>query len=162
VGPQRPSPMKKLTWQLIIPLTVISFVIFTKWWYVLIIDGTDIIFRGFPLPYICDGWATSMSLYVFIPQLLIDLLVYFTFWFILIYCIRRYILPIKINRFISIVLVSITVLIIALNAWVLSFEETKFYFKKDFQTEIITTGYRFIWQPQVHPDLLKYRTEKIK
>ena len=152
--------MKKLTWKLVIPLTVISFVAFTKWWYVLVTDGTDTFFRGFPFAYICDGWATSMSLYVFIPPLIADVFIYFAFWFIAVYCIRRYLVPIKINKFITTILLSITILIIAFNTWVLSFKENEFYFKRDFDIEIMTTGNRFIWQSKQRPDFLKYHPEK--
>lgn len=39
--------MKQLIIKVIIPLTIISFTTFTKWWYVLPIDGTDQLFYVF-------------------------------------------------------------------------------------------------------------------
>lgn len=33
--------MKALTLKLVLPLTIISFFVINKWWYVDVIDGTD-------------------------------------------------------------------------------------------------------------------------
>ncbi|WP_234859378.1 hypothetical protein [Aquimarina aquimarini] len=47
--------MKKLIWKFILPITIISFTLFTKWWHVLVLDGPDEILTGFPFPYKCNG-----------------------------------------------------------------------------------------------------------
>ena len=90
--------MKQLTWRLILPLTIISFGVFTKWWYVLPVDAPDTMMAGFPLAFVCDGWHTSMSLQIFAFELMFDFLIYFSFWFLLIIFINRYLLRIKIDN----------------------------------------------------------------
>lgn len=62
--------MKQLTLKLIIPLTVISFAIFTKWWYALPADAPDTMFHGFPFPFVCEGWHSSMTLQFLLQNLL--------------------------------------------------------------------------------------------
>src|ERR1044071_5539679 len=89
--------MKSLTLKLILPLTLISFASFTKWWYVLVVDGPDEVLTGFPLPYVCAGWHTSASLQIFLLEFFIHLLCYFIFWFVLVFIFHRFIKPISIN-----------------------------------------------------------------
>ncbi|WP_222931286.1 hypothetical protein, partial [Xanthovirga aplysinae] len=84
--------MKKLIWELVLSLTVISFSIFTKWWYVLPTDALDTVMSGFPLIWISEGWHTSMSLQIFVKELIINLLIYFVFWFTIVYTINRLII----------------------------------------------------------------------
>ena len=152
--------MKQLSYKLVFPLTVISFFIFTKWWYTLPVDAPDTIFIGFPLPYLCDGWHTSLSLQVFLFEFFIDLLLYFLCWFVLVYLINRFLITIKIRRGLAIFLLSVSGLIIFFSIWVVSFEENLFYFKRGFTMEIMETGYKFIWQSQERPDYLKYHPQK--
>ncbi len=87
--------MKKLAWKLVLPLTIISFVVFTKWWIVDVVDGPQETLIGFPFPYNCPGWHTSLSLQIFVWPLMIDLLVYYTFWLVLIFVINRYVREIR-------------------------------------------------------------------
>src|SRR5690348_8265335 len=75
--------MKQLTWNLVLPLTVISFTAFTKWWYVEG-DGFTEILKGFPLPFVCPGWHTSLSLQIFVLELITDIMTYFAFWFLVV------------------------------------------------------------------------------
>jgi hypothetical protein len=60
------NSLKELIYKRIIPLTIISFLLVTKWWYVLPIDSPHSIMIGFPLAYSCKGWHTSMSEQYFI------------------------------------------------------------------------------------------------
>jgi len=75
--------VKQLTWKLILPLTVISFATCNKWWYVFPVDAPDTMLTGFPFRYVGPDWHTSMSLQIFIMEFAIDILVYFTFWFMI-------------------------------------------------------------------------------
>lgn len=152
--------MKKLTLQLILPLTIISFFIFTKWWYTLPVDAPDTMFVGFPFPFLCDGWHTSMSLQIFIMEFLADLLIYFLFWFILVFCINRYVAVIKINKIFTAILLIASILISIFCIWIASFKENIFYIKRDFDIEVMESGYKFIWQPKLRPDYYKYHPEK--
>jgi hypothetical protein len=151
--------LKKLTVKLILPLTIISFIIFTKWWYVLVVDGTDEIMYGFPLIYTCKGFHTSLSSQVFILELLIDLLIYFLFWFLFVYLVNRFLFTIKFHRVLFISLLTVTFIILGFSIFIASWSENKFYLKRDFQIEKMETGYNFIWQEQVRPDYHKYHPE---
>lgn len=151
--------MKKITLQLILPLTIISFFIFTKWWFTLPVDAPKTIFFGFPFPFLCNGWHTSMSLQIFIIEFLVDLLIYFSFWFILVFCINRYVIVIKVNRIFTAILLSASILICILCIWIASFRENVFDVKRNFDIKILETGYKFIWQPKVSPDYSKLPAE---
>jgi hypothetical protein len=154
--------MKKLIWKLVIPLTVLSFILFTKWWYTLPRDAPDTIFYGFPLPYVCDGWHTSLSLQFFCAPFLIDAICYFLFWFIIIFCIHRYCIRIIIPKTITALLLSFMCLSLGFSVFVISNKDNLFYWKKNFDMEIMTTGYKFLWQQQERSDYYKYHPEKKK
>ena len=154
--------MKKLAWKLIIPLTVISFFLFTKWWYTLPVDAPDTVFIGFPFPFVCNGWHTSMSLQVFIFELIVDLLIYFIFWFSLIFIFNLFVKKIYRNKLITGFLLSIAVVIVIFSTWIASSKDNIFYLKRDFKMEVMETGYKFIWQKQPLPDFKKYHPEKVK
>ena len=64
---------------LILPLSIISLTIFTKWWYILPVDAPDSMMYGFPIPYSCNGWHTSLSYQIFIFEFIVDLLIHFAF-----------------------------------------------------------------------------------
>jgi hypothetical protein len=153
--------MKKLTWSLVIPLTIISFYIFTKWWYILPVDAPDSIFYGFPFPFIGDGWFTSGSLQIFIFELVSDLLIYFIIWFTIIYCCKKYLRLKNIPKLLTATLLSLMTLIITYAIWVASYE-TVFLYKRDFDMEIMETGFKFIWQDQTRPDFNNYHPQKSK
>jgi membrane-associated phospholipid phosphatase len=75
--------MKQLTLRFIIPLTIISFVLVTKWWYVLPIDARQTFYWGFPFAFVGEGWQTSGALQFFLLEGLADISIYFAFWFLL-------------------------------------------------------------------------------
>lgn len=52
---------------------------------------------GFPFPYVCDGWFTSMSNQFFVTELIIDFLIYILFWLLLIFSINRFFVKITIS-----------------------------------------------------------------
>lgn len=74
--------MKKLIFQLTLPLTIISFGIITKWSYGIVIDGRDVFFYGFPMIYKCEAFHTSMSTQYFLIETIVNLLTYFSFWLV--------------------------------------------------------------------------------
>lgn len=82
--------MKKNTIRLILPVTIIAFAFFTKWWYVYIIDGKDVIMQGFPFIYKSEALHTSMASHYFIIPWLVDFLFYFIFCFTIIYTTSRF------------------------------------------------------------------------
>jgi hypothetical protein len=143
--------MKQLTLKLVFPLTVISLVVFTKWWYTLPVDAPDTILTGFPLPFMGAGWHTSLSLQIFVGEFFLDLLVYFLFWFIVIYCVNRFWTTIRVHRILAILLLSLTGLIVAGSAFIASNSDNVYYLKRPWDMEIKKTGYMFIWQDQPRP-----------
>ena len=151
--------MKQLTWKLILPLTVISFGTVTKWWYALPVDAPDTLYAGFPFPFVGDGWHTSLSLQFFVLELIADFLVYFLFWFISVFCIHRYLTTIKTKKIFTIGIWVISVLIIFCAAFIASFSENIFYFKRPYDMEIMQTSFKFVWQETNRPDYYKYHPE---
>ncbi len=140
------NSIKELTYKRIIPLTIISFIVITKWWYVLPIDAPHSIMTGFPLAYSCEGWHTSMSEQYFIMEFFIDILFYFIIWFSLIYLIHRYLIKKKLNRIITIVLISLSGIFLLLSILIVSNPDNLFYLKREFETETIETQPKFIWK----------------
>lgn len=101
---------------------------------------------GFPFPFVGDGWHTSFSLQYFILELIIDFLIYFLFWVIIIFIIDRYLNKINTHKFLTIGLWTISVMIIFAALFIASFSENIFHFRRAYDLEIIETGYKFIWQ----------------
>lgn len=154
--------MKNLTFKLVIPLTIISFLIFTKWWYALPTDAPDTIFYGFPFIYTCQGWHTSMSLQVFILEFLADFTVYFLFWIIFIFLIHKFLIKLKPNKFLTIFLWIICGFIIVFESLILTNKDNVFEIKRPFEIKVFETGYKFIWKREKRPNYYKYFPEEKK
>ncbi|UPQ79338.1 hypothetical protein M0M57_00520 [Flavobacterium azooxidireducens] len=142
--------MKQLIWKLILPLSLISFIIFRKWWYVFPVDGPESMMSGFPFPYVCDGWFTSMSNQFFLMEMIIDILVHFMFWFLLILFINRF-AKIKMPKILTAVLMIFNVMILCCFIFIVTMPENVFKMKRDFDVEIKKTGYNFIWENTQRP-----------
>jgi hypothetical protein len=138
--------MKKLTWQIVFPLTILLFLFFTKWWYTIPVDAPETFFYGFPFPFVCNGWHTSGSLQIFFIELFADLLIYFILCFAVIFCIHKYIRHIKISRLPVAILYCIIIPLIVFHIWIGSFKENIYYLKRDFDMQVYKTGYKFFWQ----------------
>ena len=152
--------MKQLILKIVIPLTIISFATYTKWWYVLVVDGTDEILTGFPLPFVCRGWHTSGSLQIFMAEFLIDLLIYFLTWLSIIFCISRLLVKFNASKVLTILFYSLAALIVLATSFIASNSNNLFYLKRNFDIEIMETGYKFSWQDIERPDYYKYHPER--
>ena len=152
--------VKQLTWQLILPLTIVSFGTVTKWWYVLPVDAPDTMMIGFPLAFVSDGWHTSMSLQIFIFEFVFDFLIYFLFWLLLIIFIDRYLKRIRIARMLTGILWALSTVIFAVSIWIASFPEQIFAMKRDWDRQVMVTGYKLTWTHQDRPDFTKYDPSK--
>ena len=141
-------------------MTIITFVVFTKWWYTLPLDAPDTVFIGFPLPYVCNGWHTSMSLQFFIFEFLIDILTYFSIYIILILGFHRFIYNIKPHKILVKSLYSLAILCLLLTSFIVINPNHLFHIKRDFNIEIMETGYKFIWQNPEHSDYYTFHPEK--
>ena len=144
--------MKRLSWTIILPLSIISLTIFTKWWYILPVDAPDSMMYGFPIPYSCNGWHTSLSYQIFIFEFIVDLLIHFAFWFVVAFLINRLIIKIRLHKIIVIVLLSIAGLFAGGLILIASNSTNLFYFKRQFDIEILETGYRFMWDGYSRPE----------
>ena len=141
------------------PLTIISFGTFTKWWYTLPVDAPDTLYSGFPFPFVGDGWHTSMSLQFFVIELIADIFIYFLICFSIVFGINKYLIKIKTHKIVTIGLWTISGIIIFSAAFIASFPEHVFYFNRPYDMEIMETGYKFFWQYTERPDYCSYHPE---
>ncbi len=138
--------MRKLTFKLVIPLTILSFVFFTKWWYASLIDIENNYFYGFPLAYNIKGFHTSMAEQFFIKEFFIDITVYFGFWYLLVYSFNRFIKKIRVNLFFTFLLVGSSLTLTTFITWYIY--ETKsdhhFHYENPYKergAQILETGF---------------------
>ncbi|MFY0630536.1 MAG: hypothetical protein JXR05_09155 [Flavobacteriaceae bacterium] len=136
--------MKSLTWKLVMPLTILSFLFVTKSWFVHVVDGADKYMRGFPL--ICEGqgFHTSMSTQIFVAEFFFNLLSYFLFWFLLVFIFNRFVLKIKMRKVIQRILIFLSVLTLALYASMLTIGDVEFKMKRSFDVEVKSTNITFL------------------
>jgi len=144
-----------------IPLTIISFAVFTKWWYVLPVDGTDDIMFGFPLIYKYPC-CSSMQFMIILKHLIIDILVYFAFWFAIVFNINKFLFKINVPKIITIPLWIISIFNLLLMGFDYHISGKYEWTERDFikGKEIMETGYKFIWEEVERPDYYKYHPEK--
>jgi len=138
--------MKDLIWKLILPLTIISFAIFTKYWYVSIVDGPNVYMYGFPLICVSDGIHTSMSLYFYIYDLIIDFLIYLIFWSFIVILFNLFFSPIKISKIIYLSLITLAIIFLLLFVVVINVSESSFYPNRNMEIEVINTNFRILGQ----------------
>lgn len=153
--------MKQLTWKLVLPLTIISFTIFTKWWHAEIDDYREVL-KGFPLPFVCPGWHTSMSLQIFVTELIVDILVYFLFWFFIVMTAAKTIKSFCVPKPMTIILLAtsglftIALILLAINP------DNIYTTTRPFDIKIMETGYRFMGQEETRPDYHKNPDTKLE
>ena len=138
--------MVKLIWSLVLPLTIIVFGAVTKWRYVAVEDGTDEFLHGFPLPFMCRGWHTSLSLQIFVSELVFNFLVYFTFCLIVVLLINKYLKPIMIRKYLTFGLYGFAIMTMLFYGFLFSNPDNIFKTKRDFNYKEIRSGYKFVWQ----------------
>jgi len=141
--------MKQLTFKLVLPLTVITFFVFTRWVCAQVVDTPNSVLQGFPLPYTCPDWGSSMALQFFVTEFAIDILVYFIFIFVAVYLIDRFVLRIQIHKAVLIVLSVVAVLVLSFQVLIYS-RDTTFFLHRWFDIKVIGSAYGFFWQN--HPD----------
>jgi hypothetical protein len=138
--------IRKLISTLILPLTIILFGTITKWRYVYVEDGTDDFLYGFPLTFICSGWHTSLSLQVFVLELLFDFFVYFIFCLTIVTLTDKFIKQIQVTKYLKFGLYGLATLTLLLYGVVFSNPDNLFKMKREFKYKEIRNGYKFIWQ----------------
>ena len=116
---------------------------------------------GFPLAFISDGWHTSMSFQIFVTEFIIDLFAYYLFWFLIIFFINKYFKKINVHKYLTATLLILATLIIIVTTYIMAMPENIFKIKRDFNVDVIKTGYKFTWQHKDRPDINKYYPFKI-
>ncbi|QSB26652.1 hypothetical protein [Flavobacterium sp. CLA17] len=134
---------KKVILNLALPLSIITFILFTKWWIADVVDGTDGVMYGFPLIYKSPAFYTSMAEQYFIMELLIDFLFYFAVLSTILFLINIYISEIKIKRNLLRFIYVIAVLLLGVEILFATVFETSFSIKRDFDIKIKQTGFKF-------------------
>ncbi|MEO6174128.1 MAG: hypothetical protein ABIP27_03150 [Flavobacterium circumlabens] len=134
---------KKVILNLALPLSIIAFILFTKWWIADVVDGTDGVMYGFPLIYKSPAFYTSMAEQYFIMELLIDFLFYFAVLSTILFLINIYISEIKIKINLLRFIYVIAVLLLGIEILFATVFETSFSIKRDFDIKIKQTGFKF-------------------
>ncbi len=151
---------RQLLLRFILPIAIISFGTFTKWWYVLPVDAPDTMMVGFPFAFAADGWATSLYLQIFILELVTDFLIYFLFWFVIIIFINRLIIQIKIPNILTGILWILAAILFSCAILIASNPDQEFKIKRDWDMQILVTGYKLTWTYQDRPDFRKFHPGK--
>lgn len=136
----------ELVLKVVLPLTIILFGTITEWRYVYVEDGPDEFLYGFPLSFICSGWHTSMSLQIFISELLFDFSVYFISCLTFVTLIDRFIKQIVLNKYFKYIFYGLASLTLLLYGIVFSNPDNILKMKRDFKYIEIRQGYKFVWQ----------------
>jgi hypothetical protein len=152
--------LKQLIWRLVFPLTITLFGTITKWWYVLPGDAPDTMMIGFPLAFISDGWHTSMSLQIFLLEFVVDFLVYFSACFLIVFLITRYWTKVSIPKWVTGLLWIVLTMIFSVAVFIASFPEHIFEIKRDWDRQVMVTGFKFTWTHQDRPDFATYNPNK--
>lgn len=138
----------ELVFKVVLPLTIILFGTITEWRYVYVEDGPDDFLYGFPLSFICSGWHTSLSLQIFLSELLFDFLVYFITCLAVVTLIDRLIKQIVVKKYFKYGLYGLATLTLLLYGLVFSNPDNIFKMKRDFNYKEIRKGYKFVWQQE--------------
>jgi hypothetical protein len=101
-----------------------------------------------------------MSIQFFILELLVDFLVYYLFWFLVIYLVQKIFKPLVIGRIFSFVLIGLSIIVLGLAAFIMSNKDNLFYFKRPFEMGIFETGYKFMWQKDKQVNAEYYQFKK--
>jgi len=152
--------IKQLTWRLILPLTIISFGTFTKWWYVLPVDAPDTMMIGFPFAFVADGWFTSMSLQFFLIEFIVDFLIYFLFWFLVLHFVKRVLRQTSVLKTSTRVIWTSALLTISFWVIIFTISENHINLNRDWDMHVLVKGFKFTWTRIDRPDFFKYAPGK--
>ncbi len=136
-----------------LPLTVIAFAAFTKWWNVLPFDARQTFYWGFPFAYVGEGWQTSGALQFFILEALVDFMLYFLVCYGLLWILFSLFKLKNISKLIGKTLWSLAFLIIIAWAFIISFSYPTFYLTRNYDWKVLSEGYLFMGQKTPLPDI---------
>lgn len=87
-----------------------------------------------------------MSLQIFVIELIIDIITYFTFWFLIILAISRINRALVVPKFVTIILLSTAGLFAIVLMLFAVIPDNIYTVTRKFDIDIKETGYRFVWQ----------------
>src|SRR6187399_807169 len=102
--------MSKLTYRLVLPLTILSFFIGSQLWIALPDDAPVSKLWGFPFTYACTGWHTSMSFQFFLLEFILDFIIYFLAWNLIIFLLSKILGSIHVGKIPFIILLTLSIL----------------------------------------------------
>lgn len=144
--------MKRLIARFVLPLSIVTMALVTKWWYVLPEDAPGSMMTGFPMPYVCSGWATSMSEQWFIFELLVDLLTYFSVCLLIVFLLYRF-ASFRPGKIIMILTWSVAgIILVSILVWL---QVIEVYVKpqRDFKINVLESGVRSAFTHKDRPVL---------
>ncbi len=143
--------------KLIVPFSIISLVILTKWWYAIPVDGPDKLYWGFPFPFMGEGFHTSMSLQLFVFELVVDFLSYFLIWCILFFFFHIVFQVKSISKILIKFSWSLALLCVLGFVILISASNPVIRLRRDYDWQLLKTGYVFIWQKTPRPDIEEFK-----
>lgn len=148
--------MRKLFISAVLPLTVLLFFVWTKWWYVLPEDGPDKLFWGFPFAFMGEGFHTSMSFQFFVLPFVADFMIYLSVTWLLLFILKKlrpsFVMPGYITKACWTLSVIMT---LGMSVW-LYVSDTVFHINRPYRWQVMTSGAVFIWQNTAYPDIRQY------
>ena len=152
--------MKPLILRLILPLSLIFFILITKWWLVETELPVNYLY-GFPLPYTAACVSGNGCIQYFIIPLLIDLAAYFFAVLLITWLIHRF-NRLRIPKAIGYILWAINVLYYTPSvAYKNANASTEFYVQREFKVfRTLETGFIFVWEDDPVIDYSKYKPAK--
>ena len=137
---------------LIFPNTILSMLLLTKWWLALPVDGPDKLYWGFPLPFLGQGFHTSMSFQFFVLEFLADLFVYGAVWAVLFFVAYK-IAPVwRMPKQVVGMLWTLASLAVIGFVLLISSSHPVFHLKRPYEWQLLDSGSVFIWQNTPAPD----------
>ena len=132
--------MIKLIIRFALPLTIVSFGVFSKWWYGIAFDAKDVYMNGFPLIHKSEGFHTSMSTQYFMIEMLVNLLVYFSCCLLVMMVINRFwkiAIPAKVSKlfWVGFSIYFITFLYLSKEL------DNRFLLKRPFEVKVLDSGF---------------------
>ena len=136
----------------VLPLTIISMFIITKWWYVLPIDGTDKMYWGFPFAFMGEGFHTSMSLQFFTIVFLADFAIYFSIILVLVLVFLKWLPTNKTHKIFTKTVWVLTLFLLIGFGFIVTTSNPIFHTKRNYNWHVLTTGHVWIWQSTPRPN----------
>ncbi len=137
-----------------LPLTIITFILYTKWWLVeRKVGGMEIIY-GFPFPFMANG-ATSLTFTFFIQEFVLDFTVYFLFWWSVLFFINRFVKKILWHRRFWIPLWLFTLFLMMFTSLLWSDGANLYRLKNNQEYKVLKSGFHYVGDDKTRKEWLK-------